>query len=87
MRKRRAKSKKNHKEPEVIWTKFEIIKCTIYGFIIIISILLFGNRELFLHNVTKLLFKLNIVEKVYVPKKQLINRFQNDLTVITVLRL
>jgi len=54
---KKYQKRKSHKV-DVIWSKFEVLKCLIYGFIIVTIILIFGNRELFLHNATAVLFKL-----------------------------
>ena len=64
------KYRRKSQKTEVVWTKFEILKCGIYGFILVTVILMFGNRELFLHNVTGLLYKVHLVSQIYSPKAE-----------------
>lgn len=79
-------TKKYRRKPvaktEPVWTKFEILKCFIYGFILVTVVLIFGNRELFLHNVTGLLYRLKMVEKIYEPKTEKDPRIQSMLAVL-----
>ena len=76
MKKYRRKTKKT----EPVWTKFEIFKCTVYGFILVILILIIGNQELFVHHVSKILFKMHLLDNIYSPKTEKDPRLQGKFS-------
>ena len=80
MKKYRRKTKKS----EPVWTKFEIFKCTVYGFILVILILIIGNQELFVHHVSKILFKMHLLDKIYSPKTEKDPRLQEKCFIILI---
>ena len=63
------KRKKGHRGSTKSESKlFEYVKCSVYGTILVTLILVFGNQQVFLNAVTKLLHKIHLVEKVYEPE-------------------